>query len=796
MIRNHFKIAFRHLWKNRLFSVLNLVGLTVGLASIMTLIFAVYAYYNADAVLEDKDEIHYLKTITTNGESYSQTTYPLLGEIVNSSSQVKAATHIQNWWNGPWLEYNGNEVQKNTRYVDTSFFKVFTLPFKYGIAENALKDKYSVVISNEVSEQLFGELNPIGKTVQADDSLNLTITGVLEPISPYSYIDADVLLTSELLYDLPGFKDNADWYSSFAENFLRLHPKTDMELWEENVREIVARNYVDDSGIDKIIAVPYNQIREDYNPTIGTIIKGSIATSIFVLLIVLVNLLNLNSSIMYGRTKELAVRKIIGSGRKSIVWEFCVENGLLVFTSLFLAALLFIQVLQPQLNQLYGDQFGQTSFHPFNDYPLLLVYLSLGLFITLVVGIIPTLKYVSLPVSEAIKGTGRRFTDNFFVRNFFITLQFSLAIIFICVAIILNSQIGFMKNVPLGFNEKNVSLVNLNLAYKDKEAADSYFETILNKLRMNPYVENFSTTGMVPSSYSYNYNTYTDPGTHNEIRFRHTAADAGYLGTFEIPLVAGRHFNEQLNATESNSVIINRKAMKALGWENLDDKQLVAKGGDETEVYNVIGVMEDFHYQDMQHNIEPLMHWYNGKSQLGYNSYLSLRITEGHTNKVLEDLKKDFQMMPARRDFEASPLIHKIGGQYSLMEGILKTVNFVAFLTILIASLGLFGLISLNAKKRVKEIGIRRTLGAGVSIIAILLSKDFIKFVFLASLIAFPIVWWVMDNWLQDFAYRTDIKWWMLALGGSIALLITAFTVGIRAIKAAVANPVKSLRTE
>ena len=789
------KIALRHLWKNKLFSALNLVGLTIGLASIMTLLFGVYAFHSADDALKGREELYYLKTVGTNGESFMQTTYPLLGEIVNSSPKVKAATHIQGW-NSPWLEYNGNEIQKNTRYVDTSFFKVFNLPFKFGDPENALRDKYSVVISNEVSKQLFGEINPVGKTVKADDSLNLTITGVLEPISSYSYIDADILLTSELLFDIPGFKENANWYSSFAENFLRLHPNTDIEVWEENVREIVARNYVDDSGIEKIRAVPFNQLRRDYNPTVGTIIDGSIATAIFVLLIVLVNLLNLNSSIMFGRTKEVAVRKIMGSGKQSIVWQFCIENALLVFTSLFLAGLLFLQVLQPQMNQIYGSQFGKISFNMGHDYPVLLLYLGLGLFITLIVGIIPTLKYISLPVSQAIKGMGSTITDSFLVRNFFITLQFSLAIIFICVAIILNSQIGFMKNVPLGFNEKNVSLVNIDLVYENKEAAESYFESLLNKLRSNPYVENFSTTGMVPSDYSYNYNTYYDPETQNEIHFRHTGADAGYLKTFEISLVTGRDFDEQLNAAENNSVIINQEAMKALGWKNLDNKQLVEKGGGEPEVYNVIGVMEDFHYQGMQHRIEPLLHWYNGKSQLGYNSYLSLRIAEGHTHQVLEGLKKEFKMMPTKRDFEVSPLAQKISGQYSLMEGILKTVNFVASLTILIACLGMFGLISLNAKKRVKEIGIRRTLGAGVSKIAILLSKDFIKLVLLASLLAFPLVWWIMDTWLQDFAYRIDIKWWMFVLGGSIALLITAFTVGIRSFKAASANPVKSLRTE
>src|SRR5690606_23967057 len=221
MIKNYFKIAFRHLWKNRLSTTLNFVGLTVGLASIMTLGFGVYAYYSADSFIENKEELYTLKTVESDGNISDQTTYPLLGEIVHSSPDVIGATHIQSWdW--PWLKVEDKEIQKNTKYVDTSFFKVFTLPLKYGNPKNALQNKYDIVVSDEVSQQLFGDINPVGQTIQANDTLSLTVQGVFKSINPYSSIEFDVLLPTILLESTPGFKQGADWYNTFATNYLRL----------------------------------------------------------------------------------------------------------------------------------------------------------------------------------------------------------------------------------------------------------------------------------------------------------------------------------------------------------------------------------------------------------------------------------------------------------------------------------------------------------------------------------------------------------------------------------------------
>jgi putative ABC transport system permease protein len=794
MLKNHFKLALRNLWKNRLLSILNLTGLSIGIGSVLTLGFSVYAYYAADSNIQDQENIFYLKTITSGGDSFTATTYPLLDEIVNSSPEVIAATHFQGW-SDLWLEHGELEFQENTIYADPEFFQVFSLSLKYGDVKTALKEKYSIILTHKVSQKIFGKKNPVGEIFKANDTLNLTVTGVLEPISPYSLFRLSILLSTELLEDYPSFKKSADWGNSFTSNFLKLKPNTDIVQLESRIGELVQKNYADPTSIAAIKALPFESARMDAIPVVETIIGGSIAASFFVLLILLVNLLNLNTSTMFRRTKDIAVRKILGGSKKSIIIEFCLENGILVFASILISGALFLGVLLPKLNNIYGADFGKITFSVAKDYPVILYAIGLGILVTLVVGILPTLRFISVPISTGIKGKIESIKSNFFLRNSFIILQFAIAILFICVAIILNNQIGFMKNAPLGFNRENVIIGNIDLEYKNIEAATSNFDALIDKLNANPYVKNISASEAIPSDYYFNYTSFYDSNTDRDMRTRYAYTDDGYLKTLEIPLVMGRNFSKDLDHANNKAVIINKTAMKALGWNSIEGKRLKYKN-DSGLGYQVVGVMEDFHYQDMQNTVEPLVHFYRKKNALDSHRFLMVRVMDGHEKDIQNLIAAEFGNIASRRTYEYQALTDKVSAQYRLIDGILKTVNVVALLTIFISCLGVFGLISFMAKRRIKEIGIRKVLGAGVLKIIVLLSKDYIVLVSIAAIIAFPIAWYVMNAWLADFAYSISIQWWMFALSGLIALLITAFTVGIQAIKSATVNPVKSLRTE
>jgi putative ABC transport system permease protein len=775
-------------------SFLNVLGLSIGIGSVLTLMFSVYAYYVADANIPEQEHIYYLKTHLTDGNDYNEAVYPLLDKIISTSPEVEAGTHLHGWGN-IWLEVGDKEFQNWTDYADPEFFEVFGLPLKYGNQTTALTEKYSIVLTDKVSQQLFGELNPVGKTLIAADTLNLTITGVLEPISPYSAFRMGVLLPNTLLKDNPIFKRQTNWGNSFSPVYLKLRPETDIRQLENRIDQLVRDNYSDPTIILRMEIRPHAEWRMDAIPVVGIIIGGNIATSFFVLLLVLVNLLNLNTSTMFRRTKDIAVRKILGGSRKGVITQFCLENGILVLLSVLISGGLFLGVLLPQLNHVFGADFGKINFSFSDDYLMVLGAIALGIAVTLVVGILPTLRFISVPVSQGVKGKIDSAKGNFFFKNAFIILQFSIAILFICVAIILNSQIGFMKKADLGFERENVIVGNIDLDYKNIEAANSSFKALLDDLEANPYVSNVTASESVPSDYYFNYTSFYDANTDTDVRIRRSYTDDGYLETLKIPLIEGRDFDSTLDNGAERSVIINRSAMAAFGWTSIEGKRLKFKNSDFIGE-PVVGVMEDFNYQDLQNVVEPLVHYYRDEENLSSHRYLSVRVMEGQEKAVQDIMAAAFAKIDSRKTFAQSFLTEKVSGQYRLIEGMLKTVNIVALLTIFISCLGMFGLISFMAKRRIKEIGIRKVLGAGVLKIVVLLSKDYIILVSIGAVIAFPIAWYMMNAWLGSFAYSISIQWWMFALAGLIAFLITSVTLGIQAVKSATVNPVKSLRTE
>lgn len=794
MLLNHLRLSFRNLWKNRMLSFLNLLGLSIGIGSVLTLMFSTYAYYIADDNIVEQEQIYYVKTHLTDGNDYNEAVYPLMDRILSTSPEVEAGTHVHGWGN-IWLEVGDAEFQSQPNYADSEFFEVFGLPLKHGNQSTALKEKYSIVLTDKVSKQLYGDSNPVGKTLIAADTLNLTITGVLEPISPYASFRMGVLLPNTLLKGTVEFESRMNWSDSFSPVFLKLRPDADVGQLESRIDQLVQDNYSDPSVISRMEIMPHSKMRTDAIPVVGIIIGGNIATSFFVLLLVLVNLLNLNTSTMFRRTKDIAVRKILGGSKKGVIIQFCLENGILVLLSILISGGLFLGVLLPQLNGVFGADFGKINFSFADDYPVVLGAIALGIAVTLVVGVLPTLRFISLPVSQGIKGKIDSAKGNFFFKNAFIILQFSIAILFICVAIILNSQIGFMKKADLGFERENVIVGNIDLDYKNIDAANSSFNALLDNLEANPYVINVSTSQAVPSDYRFNYTNFYDANTDTDVRMRRSYTDDDYLKTLKIPLVEGREFDRTLDKTGDTPAIINRSAMKVFGWTSIEGKRLKFKNNDFIG-HPVVGVMEDFHYQDLQNAVEPMVHYFRDEEALASHSYLSVRVIEGQEKAVQDMMAAAFAKIDSRKTFAQSFLTEKVSGQYRLIEGMLKTVNIVALLTIFISCLGMFGLISFMAKRRIKEIGIRKVLGAGVLKIVVLLSKDYVILVGIGGLLAFPIAWYMMNAWLGSFAYSISIQWWMFALAGLIAFVITSVTLGIQAIKSATANPVKSLRTE
>jgi putative ABC transport system permease protein len=794
MFKNHIKISLRNLWKNKTLSFLNLIGLSIGISSVLTLLFSVYAYYTADEPIPNKDNIVYLKTILKDGNDYNEVPYPLMEKVMSTNPGIEAGTRLHGWGN-IWLETEGKDFQNRTDYADPEFFDVFDLPLAYGNSETALKEKYSIVLTNKVSQQIFGDVNPVGKTIVGADTLNLTITGVLKPISPYSSFRLGVLLPNTILKDNSVFKSQTNWGNSFSNTYLKIRPKTDRKKLKDNINTIVQEFYTDPTTIADLKLMSYPGLRTDAIPVVDTIISSSIIASLFILFIILVNLLNLNTSTMLSRTKTIAVRKVLGSSRKSLAIQYCVENGILIFTSIIVSGFLFLTVNLPRLNDTFGPEFGKISFDISSDYPVVLGIVFIGIIATLMVSLIPILRFIKIPVTSGIKGKLNQFSGNYFLRNSFIILQFSIAIFCICVAVILNQQIGFMKNADLGFERNNVLVGSIDLDYKNLDVAKSKFNVLINDLEANPYVKSVSTSQSIPSDYYFNYTNYYDAEQDIDLRMRRSYADDSYFNTIDVPIIEGRNFNRNIDQSDVYSAIINEAALKAFGWTTIEGKSLKSKSN---EAFNqpIVGVIKDFHYQDLQSSIEPLIHIYRPQNDIERQRFLTVSVMDGHETAIEQMITNVFDNIDSRKTYKQSRLVDKVSGQYLLVEGILKSVSITAILAIFISCLGLFGLISFSAKRRIKEIGIRKVLGAGVGKIIILLSKNYFILVGISVFIAFPLAWYTMSAWLTSFAYSISIKWWMFAIAMAITLLIISFTLGVRAVRAAMANPVKSLKTE
>jgi putative ABC transport system permease protein len=793
MFKIYFRTGLRNLIRHRSASLINLIGLTLGLSAIMVLSVLLYQYITANGQFKEKNRMYYVKSVTPDGRASSQTPFPFLYEAIKTSPQLAAGTHLLTW-NRPWLKVGDKEFQESTYFVDPGFFRVFSFPLEAGNPVTALKEKNSIVLSHEMAEKLFGSIDPVGKTLTMDDSLPMTVTAVMQSIPSNTTFRPEVVLTTALLQDNKDFAAAADWYNTFSENYLLVEPGADTARLNAQLNAVAQAHYNPANKKVRLYLVPYTSfIKEEAGNIIQVMVKGEVAMIGFILLVMVANLLNLNAATLFSRHKEVAVKKMMGGTKKHILLQFCIENFILVAASVMLAFLLFQSVLLPYINTLVGTRFGNIVVNLRHDYPLALVFLLTGLLIVVVVGSYPAFHLNSLKVMDAIKGKSRN-QGSYLTRNVFITLQFVLAITFIAITLILNGQIRHMKTATLGFDKDNVLAIPLGMAFKDPKAANARFDVLLNDLRNNPYVQGISTSDDYPTAYSYNYNNYFDPATGRELNFRHAYTDAGLLSTYKIPLIEGRDFVNGSEPAGMQEIIINKRAVEALGWKGpVVGRHLKARGGDGT--YTVVGVMDDFHYQDLTRNVEPLMHHYGGRQQLGANC-LSVRVDPRHSKEILAQLEAGFKAMPARRSFRYEYISDRIQQQYALLDGIGKATNYVALLTIFIASMGLFGLTALFTRQRVKEIGIRKVLGASPAGIVALLSRSFIFLVGIAVLIAAPLAWFVMDRWLRDFAYRISVQWWMLLGAGAIACTIALVTVGFHAIRAAIANPVDSLRSE
>jgi putative ABC transport system permease protein len=793
MLKNYIKIALRNLWKNRMFTGINLLGLSLGLASAGVLILFIQRGITFDTFHKDNDQIYFVQT-EDKASRYNQTVYPILSQLVKTYPEIETGTHVQGW-NNVWINYKGKDIQGSTKYVDTTFFDVFSFKLRYGNPETALKRKQSIIIDKGIAASLFGDKNPIGETVVVNDTVNFIVSGVLDDVPANSSVQFEVLVPISNLEADKNFKENADWYNTFATVYLKLKKGADVGRLESKLPAFAKAHFSKDAGQRKIRVVSFKDFIHYENPAFKWMINGAIAIAVFILLIISINLLNLNTAIAFTRAKEVAVRKVTGSTLSQILTQFWTESGIVLTASLLLSMLFGVIYLVPQFNEFRKERM-QLIVTWEQDYVTILTLVGIISVIAIIAGTYPALYLNKLDIRDTIKGKisnkpqGRSCT-----KGSLIVVQFVISIGLVIGAVAIRKQVSFMRQADLGFDRNNIVVVQADRQYKDEGAAMSQFKPILDNLVRNSKVKSLATSGVVPTKYWFNYNVYLPDGDANkEIRFRHVGTGSRYAETYGIRMVEGRDFSDELDKNgENHPVVINEAAMKAMGWKTAVGKRLRQKNN--PEVYMVIGVMKDFHYQELKEKIEPLLHWYEGPAAL--NSYLSIRFHDiGQARALLAGLEKDMMKIPGKKPFSFFYLSDELSRQYNHLDGIWKMINFVTILSIVIALAGIFGLITLAANQRTKEVGIRKVLGSSVMGIALLLSRDFVILASISIVIAIPLAYSFSVNYLQSFEYHISLEWYVFALVGLLALVLTMLTVGFQSIRTALTDPVKSLRSD
>jgi len=787
MLWNYIKIAWRNLGRRKLFAAVNILGLTVGLTCVAFLYLCVQQMLSRDKFHDHLSRIFLVQT-----NDADQNVFPLLDAMLQDFPQVQNGTRILNW-DAPWIAYKNKEVSEAVTYVDTGFLHVFTFPLKYGNTATALKDKSSIVLSAEVADKLFGRENPLGKEISFADKRRFIVSGVMKPIPPNSSIQPAVLLWNKHLTDNPGFASMADWYNTFTSVYVLLRSEKDKALVETQLKKVVATRFAESERGRALKLLPYGEVAKKYgNLNFGFYVYGLACIAVLILLLVTINLVNLNMAVSFTRVQEVGVRKALGSGRGAILFQFFTEVGLTVGIALILAwgaACVLLPVMNDQVSGL------QLTIPMLFSLPFITMWILAGIALTVIAGGYPAWYISALKLVNTIQGKLKGSPQKAFSRQALIVAQFIIAVLFITGSLVMRQQLQYMKHGDVGFNKEQVLTVNLDLDFKDTAQARSGINHLIQELKQHTAVNSISTCQRVPGLFWENYNTFLPTDEENkEASMRQTYVDDGFVPTFGIRLLQGRNFSADI-ASDDKTVLINETAMKAFGWTSINGKSLRPKGG--KEAYRVIGVTGDYHYRSLEGSVQPLIHFFGGKTAMkdGF-SYLNIAVKPGQASTVIALLKNAFVGIPSRREFTYAFADEVFNEQYKRTEGILSLVSIFTMVSILIACAGIFALVALAAQQRTREIGIRKVLGASISSIVALLSKDIMKLVGIAILLGGPLAWWVMNRWLQDFAYRITIPWWLLAGAGVSAVLIALFTVSLQSVKAALMNPTKALRTE
>jgi putative ABC transport system permease protein len=803
MLKNYFRIALRNLWRNKGFSAITIFGLAIGMATCLLITLFVTDELSYDRFNKKAGRVFRLDAdFFVNGNAFRERFTPSQLGPVLKEEYPQVENYVRFIEQGDILVQKGTTtlVEHNACFADSSLFDVFTLPMIAGDPETALTQPNSMVISERMAHKYFSSVDVLGKTLRVNNSDTYLVTGVIKDVPDQSHLHFDFVRA------MPGVPQSRDvnWMSDNFTTYILLRPgvtggqlagyvkAATKKYMEGPLKKMTGTDFSDlakTGGRFGYTVLPltkihlYSTITDEVEPS-GDIqyVYIFIAAALIILLIACVNFMNLSTARSAGRSKEVGVRKVLGSQRSALVWQFLTESTLTSFFAL-LAALLLAWALLPYLNQLSGKHITVKPAYLAWLLPFMAVVAAV---VGLLAGSYPAFFLSGFEPIKVLKGRLSTGFRSSWLRNSLVVFQFASAILLIAGTMVISSQLNFIRNKNLGYNREQV------LVLGNTASLSIHARQFKDEVQGLPGVESGTMTGSLPTTFTMNTAIYSKDAAHSTgqvMGLGEWQVDADYVPTMGMQMAAGRNFSPGM-PSDTFALLINETAARLLGFRDLDNKYLY--GGDSRPL-KVIGIVKDFNTGSLKNKIPPVIFRLVENRQ-----NMAFRVHTGDLPGLIAKIKSKYE---AEENMAGQPFIYSFldddFNRLYLSEQRTGSI-FISFaiLAVLIASLGVFGLITYAAEQRTREIGIRKVLGASVAGIVGLLSKDFLKLVLVAILIACPLAWLMMNKWLEDFAYRVQISWTVFAAAAGIAVLITVLTVGYRALRAAMANPVNSLKTE
>lgn len=787
MIKNYLLIAWRTLLSNKTFSLINILGLALGLACSLVILLWLKDelakdrfHANDSRLCRVMENQYYSGDIST----FASTPGILAENIVKDIPEIQLASQML-WEQQPLFTVGDKLDKEKGRYVQKDFLKMFSFKLKTGDPATALARPDAVVLSQKLVDKYFFGEDPMGKIIRIDNKDNVVVTGVLDEIPEASSLKFDFLLSYE------GWLKVNEWAKEWGNNgprcFVLLTPQADIQAVNAKIKDYI-KTKNKESNVELFLQnYGESYLYSEWKSAVQTggrieYVRIFSIVAIIILIIACINFMNLATARSLKRAREVGVRKVVGAKQSQLIFQFLSESMLVSFIALGLAVLMVFLFL-PSFNTLTEKhlriQLGQPAF--------LLTLLALTLITGLFSGSYPALYMSSLKPIAILKGLLKFNPGAALFRKTLVVFQFALSIFLILGMIVVYRQIAFINNKNLGFVKENLLYIPL------EGDLSKNFYTFRDELLRQPGIKEVTSAGSDPLEVGNSTQGVRWPGkdTTKLILFSNNPVTYDYIRTMGIELIGGRDFDKSFS-TDTVNYLINEAAAKKIGYAEPVGKELTMWGDKGT----IIGLMKDYHHNSLHVPIEPLILRLFKPSWNSLWGSVIIRTEAGQTKQAIASMEKVFKQFNPAFPFKYYFTDDEIGKNYRAEQTVGKLSKYFAFLAIFISCLGLFGLAAFTAEQRTKEIGIRKVLGAGVGNLVGMLSKDFMVLVGISALISFPLAWYFLNNWLKQYTFREDFHWWYFGLAGSLALVIALATVSFQAIKAALINPVSSLRSE